>query len=374
MDNWHIVNWTNQFAIHQSALARAMCEMGWDVTIVAAETVSPDRRAMGWQVPNFGGAKTVLNPSLREVDTLMLTNMEKTIHLFGAALEYGWGKYALFRGSQLKCKMGLISEASDPDGWKAPFRFVKHRLRRILFGRNLQFVLGMGQLGVNWFKKCGYPPPKLIPFMYVVEHVGDEVAERGDQILTILYAGQLIPRKRVDVLMRAFATLPKNTARLIIVGDGAERERLQHLSVELGLQESILWKGALPYRQVQAWMKRADVLVLPSRYDGWGAVVSEALLCGTPAVCTDHCGAADLLRESWRGEVVTRNNVAALAQAMQKRLEMGPVSNELRGRIQNWAQCLSGSSAAHYLRAVFDHVYAGAERPVPPWYSVRENG
>lgn len=369
MAKWHIINWTNQLAIHQSALARAMCEMGWEVTIVAAEPISPDRRAMGWQVPDFGDAKIVLNPSFRDVDLLLSHRLKDTIHIFGAALEYHWGNYALWRVSQFKCKTGLMSEASEPDGWKAPLRWVKHTSRRILFVRKLQFVLGMGQLGVKWFKKCGYPPPKLFPFMYIVEPASDELPRSENQLFTVIYVGQLIPRKRVDLLIRAFATLPENAAQLIIVGDGVERGRLQRLSLQLGIQKQIQWQGALSYSQAREWMRQADVLVLPSRYDGWGAVVSEALLAGTPVICTDHCGAADLLRETWRGEVVPRNNVTALSQALEKRLNMGQVNNALRKRIQDWAHCLSGQSAARYLDAVFNHVYAGAERPVPPWYS-----
>lgn len=368
MDKWQVVNWTNQLAIHQSAMTRAMCEIGWDVTIVAAEAISPDRRAMGWQVPDFGNAKIVLAPSLRDVDIILAIKPEKAIHLFGAALGYYWGQYALFRASRLNLKIGMMSEASDPDGWKAPFRWIKHTLRHILFGCKVQFVLGMGQLGVTWFKRCGYPDYKLFPFMYVVEHVADEFTCQEDRPFTVLYTGQLIPRKRVDLLVQAFATLPEHAAQLIIVGDGPERGRLQQLSSQLGIQKRILWKGTLSYLDVRAWMRRADVLVLPSRFDGWGAVVSEALLCGTPVICTDYCGAADLIGKSWRGEIVPRNSVAALAQALQKRLEIGPVNNELRKRIKDWAKCISGSSAANYLDAVFDHVYEMAERPVPPWY------
>lgn len=370
MNEWRIINWTNQLAIHQSALSRAMCDMGWEVTIVAAEPVSADRRSLGWEVPDFGGAKIVLSPSFQDVERLLTRKNENTIHIFGAALQYEWGNYALFKASQLGCKMGLMSEASDPDGWKVPFRWIKHTTRRVLFEPSLQFVLGMGKLGVNWFKKCGYPAQKLFSFMYVVEPVADqeELAHREDQPFTILYAGQLIPRKRVDLLIRAFATMPPTSIKLIIVGDGSERERLQYLSTQLGIQERVFWLGALPYFQVREWMRQADVLVLPSRFDGWGAVVSEALLCGTPVVCTDHCGAADLVRESWRGQVIPRNDMAALAQALQKRLERGRVNDELRSRIKDWARCLSGSSAAHYLNAVFNHVYASAERPVPPWY------
>lgn len=366
---WHIVNWTNQLAIHQSALTRALGEMGWHVTIVAAEAVSPDRRKLGWQVPDFGESRIVLNPSFQEVDSLLLEKPEETIHILGAALQYRWGNYALFRASQHNCMMGLMSEASDPDGWKAPFRWIKHSTRRFLFGRKLQFVLAMGRLGVEWFRKCGYPSERIFPFMYVVESPLPQIVESDAEYFTVLYVGQLIPLKRVDLLIEAFANLSSTSARLVIVGDGPERPSLERLAQQLGVQNQVIWCGALPYLDVRFWMAQADVLVLPSRYDGWGAVVSEALLCGTPVICTDHCGASDLLREPWRGEVVPRNDVSALARTLDTRFKMGQVDSELRRRIRHWAQCLTAQSAAQYLSAVFDHVYAGSDRPVPPWYS-----
>jgi len=49
----HLVNWTNQLAIHQSALMRGLVELGWKATMVVAEQISRDRRAMGWEFADF---------------------------------------------------------------------------------------------------------------------------------------------------------------------------------------------------------------------------------------------------------------------------------------------------------------------------------
>ena len=53
-------------------------------------------------------------------------------------------------------------------------------------------------------------------------------------------------------------------------------------------------------------MAAADVLVLPSRFDGWGAVVNEALMVGTPVICSDRCGASDVIENGRNGYVDTR--------------------------------------------------------------------
>jgi glycosyltransferase involved in cell wall biosynthesis len=367
------VNWTNQLAIHQSALMRAVVEIGWEATIVVSEPVSPDRLAMGWIAPNFGEVGILMNPDRRAVDALLQMDPERTVHMFGAALGYPWGRYALYRAARLGRCMGIMSEASDPDGWKAPLRWVKHTAIATVFGQRIQFVLAMGELGVWWFRHCGYPTEKVFPFGYFVERPPERIDTSSEDTTRksafhILYIGQLVRRKRVDLLMRALGMLPPGSVELTVVGDGPERTRLQTLATKLGVAQATNWLGALPHQDVRKVMIGTDLLVLPSRFDGWGAAVNEALMAGTPVICSDHCGAADLVRETWRGEVVHRNDPDVLAAAIRRRLEEGPVTNQMRERIRTWAECITGESAAQYLRSVSDHIYGSGVRPTPPWY------
>ncbi len=364
----HFVNWTNQLAIHQSALMRGLVELGWQATMVVAEDVSPKRRATGWYVPNFGGVNIITNPTKEAIARLLRENAEHTIHTFGAALGYPWGRYALWQAARMRSRLGFMMESADPDGWKGPLRWIKYSGYRVLLGKRLHFILAMGNLGVRWFRKCGYPANRLFPFEYSVEQSEQiDLPQHGNHLFQILFVGQLIPRKRVDLLIRAFAQISSQTVGLVIVGDGPEKARLQRLSEELGIADNIIWHGTVPNQRARRLMTEADLLVLPSRYDGWGAVVNEALMAGTPVICTDHCGAADLLQESWRGEVVPRNDVDALAGALQRRIEQGPVTPALRARIRAWANCITGKSAAAYLQAVIRHVYDGEPKPLPPW-------
>jgi glycosyltransferase involved in cell wall biosynthesis len=344
--------------------------------MVVAEEVSKDRRAIGWGAANFSGVNIVMNPNKHQINVL-LAEGPHTVHVFGAAISYPWGRYALYRAAQMRCRMGLMMEAAAPDGWKAPFRWVKYSLLRALFGKQLHFVLAMGTLGVRWFKKCGFPTEKIFPFAYIVENpdnfISTPLSIELKRHFHILFVGQLISRKRVDLLLKAIACIRKDNLRLSIIGDGPERERLKKLAVHLDVNHLISWLGALPNVKVRTLMTTADLLILPSRFDGWGAVVNEALMAGMPVICTDHCGAADLLQERWRGEVVPRDNLSGLISAIIRRLEEGPLQQKRREKISNWAACITGRSAAAYLNAVFAHVYQGKARPAPPWYAIKEN-
>lgn len=106
----------------------------------------------------------------------------------------------------------------------------------------------------------------------------------------IVCVSRLISQKRIDVLLKAFASvaekLPK--AKLVIIGDGDEKFKLETLAGELNIDSKVSFLGFLPHRsEVLSWMKRASVFCLPSINEGFGLVVVEAMALGTPVVCTN---------------------------------------------------------------------------------------
>src|SRR5262249_14494052 len=102
----------------------------------------------------------------------------------------------------------------------------------------------------------------------------------------ILALGRLHYQKGFDQLIRAFSLLRRQRAwNLTIVGDGPEKQRLQELARSLGLEDAVQWIGAVknpfPYYE---W---ADLVVVPSRFEGFPNVALEAMSCGRTVVCTD---------------------------------------------------------------------------------------
>ena len=72
-------------------------------------------------------------------------------------------------------------------------------------------------------------------------------------------------------------------------------------------------------------LSAADVLVLPSHWDGWGAVINEALCNGARVVCSDFCGAADLVSDPRFGRVFREGSLESLTQAMDAMIDLGKV-------------------------------------------------
>lgn len=105
-----------------------------------------------------------------------------------------------------------------------------------------------------------------------------------------VYVGQLIPRKNVDTLIRAFARIATPQDSLAVVGDGSQRRRLEALSTELGA--AVTFHGHLPADQVAAAMAPQHTLVLPSTEEVWGLVANEALAAGLQVVLSEQSGVA----------------------------------------------------------------------------------
>jgi glycosyltransferase involved in cell wall biosynthesis len=108
----------------------------------------------------------------------------------------------------------------------------------------------------------------------------------------VLYVGRLIEHKRIDVLLEAIARL-RATGTVVscgIVGQGPEQGRLQQLAASLGIDGQVRFLGNVdPHAVVYGLMKASRVFALPSVREGFGLVVVEALLCGTPVIVSDHC-------------------------------------------------------------------------------------
>ena len=137
----------------------------------------------------------------------------------------------------------------------------------------------------------------------------------------ILGVGRLTQAKDFPTLIRAFALVrKKRAARLMILGEGEERPKLEALVRELGLEREVTLPGFVdnPYK----YMKRAAVFVLSSKWEGFGNVLVEAMALGTPVVSTDcPSGPAEILENGRWGRLVPVGDVYALAEAIIETLD-----------------------------------------------------
>ena len=152
----------------------------------------------------------------------------------------------------------------------------------------------------------------------------------------ILGAGRLTEQKDFSTLLRSFARVREHrAARLMILGEGEQRESLEALVRRLGLEEHVRMPGFVtnPF----AYMARASVFALSSAWEGLPGVVIQALACGCPVVSADcPSGPAEILGNGRYGRLVPVGDHDAMAQAILETLDAPPNSNLLRRRAMDF--------------------------------------
>jgi len=177
-------------------------------------------------------------------------------------------------------------------------------------------ILTVSELARQTYVDAGVPPEKVhaVPLGADLELFSPDGADREGVAFNFLFSGATIHRKGFDLLLEAFDRVRAGApaARLRLVGSRGDSA---HLLDRRGT-DGIDVLGAMPQPALAAELRRADVLVLPSRNDSYGMVVAEALASGVPVLISEMVGAKDLVTEGKTGWIVPVGDVAALAGRM----------------------------------------------------------
>lgn len=146
---------------------------------------------------------------------------------------------------------------------------------------------------------------------------------KDNDVPVIGFLGRLHPCKGVDILLEACAALKSRGRRfrLLIAGEGQDREALCALAANLGVADCIEWLGWVSGSAREDFFCRIDVLAMPSRKEAFGMVMLEAMSRAKPVVVSDCDTPARIVTEARCGAVVPRGDVGALADALDKMLE-----------------------------------------------------
>lgn len=147
-----------------------------------------------------------------------------------------------------------------------------------------------------------------------------------------LFVGRLVALKNVRVILHAFAHLDRKENVLIVVGDGPEKNRLQILAKQLNLH--VRFTGRLEGDELNAWYNVADVFVLASYREPFGAVTNEALLAGCYVLVSKHAGSACLVEEGENGYTFDPKDIDELVRKMEQIRQL-PVIREIDGMKRN---------------------------------------
>jgi glycosyltransferase involved in cell wall biosynthesis len=291
-----------------------------DLTVCYMEAASPDspwpgmpqrpfeRILPGFWVP-FRGARWHFNWRLRDIadaDFVVLSTFSSWTGqwLMRRALP---GKRWIFWGERLR---------TQPAGWRDT---VQRSLAAPL--ARATAIVGIGRAAEEDYRQR-FPGPRHFCIPYHCDLSAFLASPRQTSTrsgVTFLFCGQMIPRKGVDLLLAAFERLVAKgiDASLLLVGREADLPKFL-AAVSSAARSRITYEGFQPPERLPEYFARADVFVLPSRHDGWGVVINQALGAGLPVISSDAVGAGmDLVKTDINGLRFAAGDVHGLEHAMQ---------------------------------------------------------
>lgn len=243
---------------------------------------------------------------------------------------------------------------------KAPWRFALWCWPMPWFYRQADAVIAVSE-GVrqDLLKITGLPPERFHVVRNPVITAEMEIqsnAELDDPWFlpgappVIMGLGRLTEQKDFFTLLQAFAQLRADRpCRLLILGEGGDRPKLEGLAAELGVADDLRLPGfeANPYR----YLRRAQLFVLSSRWEGSPNALTEAMALGIPVVAADcPSGPNELLPGAGVGELVPMGEPAVMAAAMRRMLDAPPPAAAIRAAVADYNV---SRSAQHYRRLLF---------------------
>lgn len=185
---------------------------------------------------------------------------------------------------------------------------------------------------------------------------------------TLLYVGRFDPLKGVEQLMKTLPLLKSCPGlKLVLIGgddfNTGETARLNQLAGEMGIQDSVIFRGTVKQAELHNYYSAADICVVPSYYESFGLVALEALACGTPVVAADVGDLKNIILQGETGCVVGGNSPAHLAQGIDGFLAQPPRDMEARLAIRASVDRYSWAEVADALVKEF---HAVRERTLSP--------
>lgn len=366
--------WQRIVSPHMAGLASALADIGHDVTYVAEQPMSEDRAALGWETPSLGGARLEYAPDREAMVRLANAATDHCVHICQGLRGNGLVGNAQRALARRGADQWVVMETVENSGWRGLLRRIEYQ--RLIFSRRdtVTGYLATGHETRDWLIHQGAPAEGVFPFAYFLSDLSDRLPQevQADGPFRILFVGQFIERKRLDLLIDAIAASQRPEVELTVIGSGPLEEPLRERALT-ALGPRVKWLGRQKSTDVPRHMASADCLVLPSRHDGWGAVVSEALMAGTSAICSDKCGSADAVRHSRQGGVFPAGDLDALTTLLGHVIDQGRQTVEGRAHLAAWASALGASAGADYLSRILDYSRNGADRPAAPWTTRIQN-
>lgn len=351
------------------------------ITFVLSKLQNPVRVAQKWKFINLESINPILmaSNSVWVEGKKMLEENPDAIHIFwGFRGSKGFNTFPLILYALRKgIKIVVINESYSisPVGYYSDESVLKARLKTIIrpvlywtiakltkaFSKSFKpCIMLISLIAKEQCLKAGFDLATLFPFGYFVPKQLNKPNQNKIDMdkFRIIFVGALIKRKGFDILEEAVRNLCEQGYQIEIDVYGAGELKKKYPDLP------IYYKGTLPFDEIQSAIAERDVLILPSRHDGWGVVVNEALLQGVPVIVSDRVGAKCMIESRGAGLVFETENVQDLSTKIKMVIDDSSLLNSLRKNASAVSSFILPEAAAKYFIDVLEFYFYG-EGPYP---------
>ena len=283
--------------------------LGTDFCFIQTDEMTKERRDLGWgneQLPTY------VIKYMQDRETCDRLIMESDIAMIGwSSLPFSVMKQRFTNG---KPAFRLSERIYKEGQWKrfSPRGLKAKEKEHGAFRDYPVYLLCVGAYVASDFRLIHAYPEKMYRFGYFTEVGECDFRQWTDSsVVKLLWTGRLMELKHPEYALHAAAELKRQgiAVQLDLVGDGPLRTALEQECRQLGLEEQVVFHGALQPKEVRQFMKSAAIFLFTSNYlEGWGAVVGEAMSCGCAVVASAEAGAVPFLIHSGQNGLTYEHN------------------------------------------------------------------
>lgn len=362
----NVIFWLEYPLFHVAALIKSLSSRDNIKVIVVTEYDIPQwRRDMGFSYPDFGAAE--------EFFCLDQAGRRKLINQYSANSDYH-----IFHGlrhvkKNYKCFKELIYKESfvglyfEPQQFsgslKAILRKMYYRFVMVKYRDKINFMLALGDLGAAQYIDLGLSSYKVFSFEYHFDRLPEENCyKNSSDKIVFLYAGQLVKRKNIALVLKAIKLMVEQGCKkfeFLIVGNGAEQDELKSLVLRYKLNDVVRFFSSVPNKELKEYYLSSDAFILASKFEGWGAVATEAMSFGLPIVVSDGCASSCIVKENSHGFVFENDSVESLKECLSLLIDNSEIiinESSRKARIKYAVKGLSGDAGSDRLVSILNEI------------------
>lgn len=336
-----------------------------------------ERKASNWNDGDFGKASIIelyKSENPEQIISDLFLNHPGSIHIvngFNSLIMQRVKRYVrtIDRDALIILSERPVQMGNPFERWlRNVFFKLKYRLLYYQFSPYVKAFLPLGLLGKNTFRQYGWSDDIMFPFMYnpQLEDLSGQNDKTVRKPLRFLYVGRFyFKTKGVDVLMKATKYLRGNWHLDLVGGYGMNAKEIMSWAEK---NANICYIGRWNSMDVTRNMQQYDVVVIPTKYDGWNLLVNEGLHAGIAVITTNEAVSHEVIEKSGAGMVVKANSPKELANAMQCAIDNPDLVKLWKEKAHSFVPNISTPTVGKYMLDIINYsVYSEGERPKCPW-------